>query len=121
MKKLITLVSIAALSFSLVGCGALGTLNNNTPHTSFSATIGGQTVAFQNPKDTVIDGLAITVGTNGVATVVIAHLTTIENPTNILDTGSAQAALIQANGQAIVNAINAASTAAGSAAGAVIK
>jgi hypothetical protein len=103
------LISLALVS--LVGCAAPN-VNDNTPHTTITGKIAGQPFSIQNPKDTILDGLSVTASTNGTASISIAHLSTVMNPTNINATGDAGEKIIAANGAAIVNGINAAASAA---------
>jgi hypothetical protein len=121
MNKYTTILALAVLSLVLTGCNSLDTLNANTPHLSLSGKIAGQPFSLQNPKDTMIDGLNISVNTNGTASISIQHLSTVMNPTNVVDTGNAEASIISANGVAIVNAINAAASGAVQGAAAVAK
>lgn len=102
MKKYI----IGALALSLVGCSQLATVNDNTPHTTFSAVVGGQTLSFESPKDYSVEGLSISVsGTN--LSMTIASLHSQQNTNAIAET----AQVVTAEGAANVNTINAVSTA----------
>lgn len=106
----------------LTGCAAqLHTLNSNTPHTTIKGNLGNQAFELENPKDTDVEGLEITVSTNGTASIKIAKLTTIMNPTNIQATGNGMADVVREQGAATVNAINAAGNTAGAFVGAAAK
>ena len=116
MNKLNIILSIVALSLFVSGCSMVGSLNQNTPHLSLSGTIAGQSFTLTNPKDTTINGFSLQIATNGTVSMTISNLTTVENPTNIVDTGNGMAQVINANGTALVNGINAVSTLLGNAA-----
>lgn len=116
----IIIASFAAII--LTGCAAqLHTVNSNTPHTTIKGNLGGKSFDVENPKDTVISGFEATVNTNGTASIKIASLSTVMNPTNAEVTGNAMADVVREQGNATVNAINAAGSAAGAFAGAAAK
>lgn len=109
MKKLLrifTLAAAAALAPTLVGCAGFHTVNDNVPHTTIKGKVAGQPFELQNPKDTVLEGLEVTAGTNG-AMIKIAKLTTVMNPANTLATGEAGDKLVKATGDSVVNGVNA--------------
>jgi len=110
--KYILLPILAAFTLVFAGCQSLDTLNANTPHLNLQGTINGQPFSLSNPKDTILDGLDISVATNGTANIHIDHLSTTENPTNIVNTGTAEANVVTATGNAIVNALQVAGAAA---------
>lgn len=91
MKKIFSLSLLAAVGLSLAGCGSFGTLNSNTPHTTIKGTIAGQPFSIENPKDTILNGLLVTAGTNGYASICISNLSTVMNPANTQLTGEAMA------------------------------
>lgn len=116
--KTLLIVPILALT----GCAAqLHTVNSNTPHTTIKGNIGGQSFDVENPKDTIISGLEVTVNTNGSASIKIANLSTVMNPTNTEVTGNAMADVVREQGTATVNAINATANATGAIAAKVAK
>ena len=99
MKKLLVLSSLVPL-LCATGCGALGTLNANTPHTTIKGQIAGQPFSIENPKDTVLEGLAVTASTNGTASIKIERLATVMNPVNTAATGDATAKIVDAGANA---------------------
>lgn len=126
MKKLSSIIGVAALALATAtlgtGCAAqMHTLNANTPHTTFKGNLGGQSFEFENPKDTVMEGFTASLNTNGTAQISIARISTIENPTNIVNTGDALANVVREQGVATVNGINAAASAAGTIMAATVK
>jgi len=112
MKKSLSsslLAASAAVATTLVvGCGALGTLNSNTPHTTIVGKIAGQPFSIENPKDTILEGLEVSAGTNGTASIKIQKLATVMNTANVTATGEAEAKIIQAGANAFEQGLNAA-------------
>ena len=100
MKLIIPLLAIVALT----GCAGFRTVNDNVPHTTIKGKVAGQPFELQNPKDTVLEGLEVTAGTNG-AMIKIAKLTTVMNPANTTATGDAGEKLVNATGNQIRGAI----------------
>jgi hypothetical protein len=122
MKTQMKLISITALTLVIAtGCSSLRTVNDNTPHLTFKGSLGGQTFSFQNPKDTDMSGFSIVVATNGTVSMTISNITTVENPTNIVDTSNGMAAIVASQGTAFVNVVNAAANAAGAIAASAAK
>jgi hypothetical protein len=106
MKNLFICAALAVLAPTLVGCAGFHTVNDNVPHTTIKGKVAGQPFELQNPKDTVLEGLEVTAGTNG-AMIKIAKLTTVMNPASTTATGEAGEKLIRANSEGVVNAFNA--------------
>lgn len=104
MKTLLNLILIA-----LTGCS----FAPKVPSTEISGSLGKVVFKFKSPKDTTAEGLAITIGTNGAATLYVKSFSTILNPTNIIATGNASAQLADSVGNAIEKNISAAANAAG--------
>ena len=105
MKTLRLCAALAALSV-VTGCAGFHTVNDNVPHTTIKGKVAGQPFELQNPKDTVLEGLEVTAGTNG-AMIKIAKLTTVMNPANTIATGEAGDKLVKATGDSVVNGVNA--------------
>lgn len=105
-KNLLILAALAALAPTLVGCAGFHTVNDNVPHTTIKGKVAGQPFELQNPKDTVLEGLEVTAGTNG-AMIKIAKLTTVMNPANTVATGEAGDKLVRATSDGVVNGFNA--------------
>ena len=93
---------IAAIAILASGCGSLETLNANTPHTTIKGFVAGQPFSIENPKDTILEGLDVTAGTNGTACIHIGKLSTVMNVANTAATAEAQ---VQ-NTTAIFNGVN---------------
>lgn len=108
----------ACLAAALAGCA---NVNANTPHTSIRGQIAGQPFSIDNPKDTVLDDLSVSANTNGAASIHIAHLSTVMNPTVVSATGEAGAKLVEAGADAFERGAKALGGAAGAAAGAIVK
>lgn len=106
--------AIAALSLTgcLTGCMAL-----SVPRTTVSGKIAGQPFSISSPKDSELNGLAITVTTNGNVSITITSLKATMDPAVIQMTGTAQAQIITAVANGVASSMG---TAAGSAAAAGI-
>ncbi len=116
--KLVTILS-AALLFT--GCSVFKV---HVPNTTVSIQPKNGGIEVTSPKDGVLTGLDITFTqspSNSNYHVSVQSLSYILNPTNILATGSAQADLIRAHGEATVNVLNAAGNLAGQVAAQTIK
>ena len=105
-KHLFLLAVVTALAPTLVGCAGFRTVNDNVPHTTIKGKVAGQPFELQNPKDTVLEGLEVTAGTNG-AMIRISKLTTVMNPANTVATGEAGDKIVRATSDGVVNGMNA--------------
>ena len=117
MKKLLIPSLACLLAITFTGC----TLGQQVPHTKLVINPYTHEVTLDNPKDTVISNFSATVSTNGVSSVTFTSLSTVMNPTNITNTGTAEAAVITATGQVIQQALASGGAAAGAAMGAAAK
>jgi hypothetical protein len=68
-----------------------------------------------------MSGFSIVVATNGTVSMTISNITTVENPTNIVDTSNGMAAIVASQGTAFVNVVNATANAAGAIAASAAK
>ena len=116
MKRIIVLSTVALTAALLSGC-----VGQAVPKLQLGVNMKTGTVTLANPKDTTIKNYRTEIGSNGTVIVSFDSLTTVMNPDVITTTGDAQAKMIQATGQAITTALDSAGTAAGKAAGAIIK
>lgn len=105
-------VLILFAPFLFAGC----TLRQAYPQTHISGYIAGKPFTIDAPKDSTLTGFKAVADTNGTISVEIASLATSLNPTNVAAVASGQAELVTANGNAIVNVLNASAQAAGAAA-----
>ena len=112
---------IGIISLCAVLLGGCSLLPSPVPTTQIKGRIGGQEFSIENPKNTTLSNLSVTVGTNGAATLTIGTLNSVNDPTVISNAAAGQAAIVQATGNAIVSGINAAATGAGAFAGAAAK
>ena len=102
----------------LMGCRSI---RDEVPATQFSVFLNGKPASFSGPKDLTADSITFNAKTNGEVSLEIKGLAAKTNPDVITMTGSAQAAIIKANGDAIVSGINAGANAAGIVAAATAK
>ena len=121
MKNILLLSALCAVAVAFTGCAAMKTVNDNTPHTTIRGSVAGQPFSIENPKDTVLDGLTVSAGTNGVAMIRVDHLSTVMNTANITATGIAGEKLVEAGADAFERGMKATGSAAGVALGAAIK
>ncbi len=78
MKKILTVAGIAVVATGLLtGCF------NPVPKTTISGSIGGQSFALSNPKNTTVTNLLVEVQTNGAARLSIGYLSSA-NDSNIV-------------------------------------
>jgi hypothetical protein len=118
MKSKSLLLGLAAAGIlSMTGCGLLSPV----PKTQITGSIGGQSFALSNPKDTTVSNLTVAVSTNGTASLSIGYLTSVNNSNVIGAAYSGQAASFTAFGDAMVNAVNAGATVAAKAAATAAK
>ena len=113
MKRL--LITIACMAALLTGCAL------PVPTTTLHLNPATGLISWSNPKDTTISGLSVSIATNGVRTISITSLSTVNNPAVITSTGAAESAIIAATAQAVQQAANAATAAAVSAAAMGVK
>ncbi len=113
MKKLFSILLVAAVAVVVSGCAAMRTVNDNTPHTTITGKICGQPFSIENPKDTVLEGLEVMANTNGSASIRIARLSTVMNPMVVTETGVAGDKLVRAGGEMYERGLNATANAAG--------
>ncbi len=92
------------MALALTGC-------MSTPHTTIAGKLNGSPFLIEAPKDGDLTGFDLTADSNGVVRVHIDHLTVKMDPDVITQTGTAQAAIIQATG-AVASNITAAAVAA---------
>jgi hypothetical protein len=107
------------MSMMVTGCN-LG-VGRQVPKLTLGINPYTHEVTLSNPKDTIITKFQATINTNGSSVVSFDSLSTVMNPSNIVNTGNAEASIITATGQVIQNAVSAAGTATGSAIGAAAK
>ena len=110
MKNILTTIYIGTTLILLSGCAYL-TPTVKVPSTSMQIDIKKGTMVWTSPKDSAFTNLCLVAGTNGTFSLTIAGLQDSLNPTNISLTGNSTAEIISAQGQAIVNGINAAANA----------
>lgn len=85
------------------GCSELATVNADTPHTTFKATVAGQSFTWENPKDTEASNIVMEVSSNGAARLIIGYIHATQNTNAIAET----AQVVTAQGTQMVNQINA--------------
>ena len=106
MKKILTLITIAACALVMTGCIA-----QSVPRLKLTVDPVTHEVSLSNPKDTTIKNFHAEVQTNGTSIVTFESLTTVMNPDVITTTGDAQAKMIGATGKAVSDAISSAGAA----------
>ncbi|MDB6109177.1 MAG: hypothetical protein JWR69_927 [Pedosphaera sp.] len=119
IRRALTLPLLLAVTLAITsGCAIL---HQPVPETKISGSIGGQKFSLVNPKNTVVDNLAVTAGTNGTATLTIGHLSSA-NDSNVVSGAYAGAAqIVTATGDSAAKAFQAGAAAAGAALGAAAK
>lgn len=97
MKSILPLISSVVAAGILTGCS-----NLMVPKTQISGSINGEPFMISSPKDSELTNLVITVNSNKETTVKIGGLKAKMNPD-----------VITMSGEAFVNSLNAAASAAG--------
>ena len=115
MKSTLALIIAAA---SLTGCT---TVRDSVPATQITGSVGGKPFSFTGPKDLALDSLHIEAKPDGSVVLDVNKLNARTNPDIITTTGDAQAKITKAQGEAIVNALQATGSLAGTVAGAAAK
>lgn len=113
MKKILTLCALCALCGSITGCQ---TVRDSVPATQITGSVGGKPFSFTGPKDLALDSLHIEAKPDGSVVLDVNKLNARTNPDVITTTGDAQAKITKAQGEAIVNALQATGQLAGAAA-----
>jgi di/tricarboxylate transporter len=101
MKQTLLLLPLLAL---VSGCMSV---RDSVPATELHGYIGGHPFSFVGPKDLTLGTLAVIAETNGSVSMVVSNLTAKTSPEIITTTADAQAKITAAQGQAIINAIQA--------------
>lgn len=102
MKKLLSLSLILAAIAAMLFTGCAG--KAYVPETKLGVITDGWRVELASPKDTTIDGLAITKDDGGNVVVNLQRMSATNSPSVITETGKAQALTIAANGD-LINAV----------------
>ena len=101
MKKTRSLISGIFIALALSGCVMV-------PKTIITGSLGGAPFTFSGPKNCTLGSMVITAGTNGSLSLVISNLQTIMDPAVITTTGDAQAKLITATANGVIQRMAAA-------------
>ncbi len=102
MKKL--MIAVCGLVVLAVGCVSV-------PKTVINGTIAGQPFSVTSPKDSEMNGLDVSVATNGTVSLHITSLKAQMNPEVITMTGDAQAKIISAVASGVSGALGTAGAA----------
>jgi hypothetical protein len=117
-SKLSILLTTLLCTIGMAGCALF---QSPVPTTKIKGSIGGQSFSLENPKNTTLSNLSVTVSSNGSAALTIGSVTSV-NDSNVIDAAYAgQAAIVAATGTAINAGIQTAAGAAGVFAGAAAK
>lgn len=100
------------------GCAAF---QPAVPTTKINGSIGGQSFTLENPKNTTLSNLSVSVSSNGTANLTIGSLTSVNDSNVITAADAGQAAIVSATGAAITQGIQSAASAAGSFVGSAAK
>lgn len=115
--KLVSALCVFATLLFITGCT---TVNRSVPATDITGSIDGQPFKLHFAKQVSADKIKVLKNANEVS-VEITNLKSDNDPAVITTTGDAQAKIIAAGSQAFQDGMKAASAAAGTVAGAVVK
>jgi ABC-type uncharacterized transport system auxiliary subunit len=94
MFQLSVLAAALAVAAMLTGCAGQQSLNEQTPHLTFEATLGAQHLVLKNPKDTIAKGLHLKVAPDGTGSLDVDEVSTVMKPENINATGDAESKIL---------------------------
>ncbi len=96
-----TKIQIIGCLFLIAFAGA-GCIGGAVPKTEITGSLAGKPFTFSAPKDVNLGSLTLSADTNGTISLTLTNLQTRMNPDVITTTGEAQAKLITAVGQQVI-------------------